>query len=150
NKQTSIAQMKQTVNEKTEQLTTAERKYHQLLNKQNEYTIKGQSIDDQMTAYTYQKNEYTEEIKSISQRMNENKTALAAIKQKIEHVEQTIETKTEEQQSLLLDKQTNEQKLHKLQLENAEQQERYKNHHETVISLKSTLKSIEQKINEVK
>lgn len=145
----TIAEMNQKVATITEQLTTTEEQYQQLFNKQNEFNIKGQSLDDQMSAYRYQRDEYIEEQQSLKKQLAENKAALTKSTEKIKIVEQSIETKTKEQERLLFDKQANEQKLHGLQLENAEYQERYKNDHERLTILKQSYETTEHKINEV-
>lgn len=148
-KQMTITDMKREVEQRTEQLNLLQSEYQQLLTKQHEYNIKGQSLDDQMMAYRYQRDEFTEENENLMKQISQNKTAFKAIKEKIATVEITINEKTEEQQTLLLDKQKNEHKLHALQLENAEQKERYKNHDERLTSLQNSFTSLQHKMNEI-
>lgn len=148
-KQASITTMKEEIESRSEQLTITKQTYQQLLNKQHEYYIKSESLDDQITSYRIQHKEYVEEIDSLNEHIQQNNKTLKQAKETIMSIEQTIDLKTTEQNTLLLDKQSNEQKLHELQIKNAEYQERYKNNDEKVTTLNAHHTSLQQKLTKV-
>lgn len=141
--------LKATVAKTTTMVKEEQEKLQHLINEQNEINLKAQSYEDRMTTYEYQKNEYEEELASLRQHLENNRNQLNEITSKIKTIEQTIEEKTNEQKTLQQNEQQNREKLHELQLENAEQNERYKNHNEKVNSLHEMFQSYQEKLKEM-
>src|SRR5699024_7231506 len=148
--QEEVIYLQESLENKSGKLSQKKQAEQELRSEAREYAIKNESLTDQMTAYQYQENEYLEEKEGLALSLKETEQSLIEMDEKIIKLEAAIAEKTNEQETLLLDKRTNEEALHALQLKNAEQQERFKNDEARLASLNDVRAITKEKLSEIR